>query len=109
MSLLTHQSWEMARKRAGLYCHFHHIGEAEKQHILDKACAQLVSTHSGYINQADLINALIQVVQQLIEQYHNPHHHQPTSISQRQPGYRRAHTGPVLERSSIRAAVLEKI
>lgn len=105
--MFTPASWEVARQRAALYCQFHHLKEYDKQQVLDKACLKLAATYGEQLSESELIQALIQEVQvQLAQLYPHIAVHQP---SQAQPGYRRAKTGPVLKRSSIRAAVLKRI
>lgn len=107
MSSQAPNSWEIARQRAGLYCQFHHLNEHDKQQLLDKACLKLAATYGPDLNERELIQYLIHEVQQQLAQLASQSApHQP---SHAQPGYRRAKTGPVLNRSSIRAAVLERI
>ncbi|MEN9434504.1 MAG: hypothetical protein RLZZ422_2093 [Pseudomonadota bacterium] len=104
MSLVPSGLWEVARQRAALYCQFHHINEYDKQQLIDKACTKLAAMYGTSLSELELIQYLIQEVQ--IQLQHKAAIHHP---SQPQPGYRRAQTGPTLKRSSIRAAVLERI
>ena len=107
MSLQAPSSWEIARQRAALYCQFHHLNEYDKQQLLDKACLKLAATYGADLGERELIQHLIQEVQvQLVQLSHLTVSHHPNHA---QPGYRRAKTGPVLNRSSIRAAILERI
>lgn len=107
MSFLAHSVWETARQRAALYCQFHAVNEQDKQQVLDKACTKLAAIYGSELSESELIRHLIQEVQTqlaLLQHKLSSHH-----SGHPQPGYRRAHTGPVLQRSSIRAAVLERI
>ncbi|WP_020559562.1 hypothetical protein [Thiofilum flexile] len=106
MSVQAPSSWEIARQRATLYCQFHCLNEYDQQQLLDKACLKLAATYGTSLDERELIQLLIHEVQVQLS------HLSPLAASQHpsavQPGYRRAKTGPVLNRSSIRAAVLER-